>query len=122
VVTIAIAGIIIVFITGFVLSRRGVPYSAVLLAVHKIVAVLMAVALGIFIFRAQREAALGWATWLSVLATALFFVTAVATGGILSAEKPDAEKPWPPVIGTLHKVAPWFTVVSAAATLYLVVG
>ncbi len=109
--------LLVVFATGFVLHRTGSPYSVGLLAAHKLLAVAGAVILGYFVFRALQEGPLAGGTWASLLATALFFFTAVATGGIMSTDKPQL-----PVISTLHKVAPWFTVLSSVMTVYLLVG
>ena len=109
--------LIVVFVTGFVLHRATAPYPTALLTAHKLLSLATAVLLGIAVFGAQREAPLPGGTWASLLATALFFFTAVATGGIISTDKPAL-----PVISILHKVAPWFTVLSSVMTVYLLVG
>lgn len=109
--------LLIVFATGFVLHRMGSPYSGGLLAAHKLLAVAGAVVLGYIVLRVLQEGPLAGGTWASLLTTGLFFFTAVATGGLLSTDKPQL-----PVISTLHKVAPWFTVISSVMTVYLLVG
>jgi hypothetical protein len=116
-VTIFVGLFFVVFVSGFVLQRGGAPYSVVMMAIHKIVSIVVAVAFGLLLFRAHREDPLAGVVWLSAMSTALFFATTVATGGMLS-----TEKPWPAVISALHKVAPWLTVISVAVTLYVMVG
>ena len=116
VILIAAALSVVVFVSGFVLHRAGAPYSVAILAAHKLISLSAAVLLGVAVFRAQQEASLAGVTWASLASTTLFFGTAVATGGIVSTDKPQL-----PVVATLHKVAPWFTVFAAAVTAFLLV-
>jgi hypothetical protein len=46
--------------------------------------------------------------------TGLFFVSLIATGGLLS-----SDKQMPTIVLRLHQVAPYLTVLAAAVTLYL---
>jgi hypothetical protein len=111
---VAVVLFIVVFATGFLLRASGTPYGVPQLTVHKLISLAALGFVGVVLIRVSRDVGLGQLVWVSLIATALFFIVAVATGGMLS-----AEKEWPSAIGTLHKISPWFTVVAAAATMYL---
>ena len=106
-----------IFVTGFWLSLRGRPFSAILLTVHKLVSLAAVVVLVLTVWRVNREAALRAIDWVAVVITGLFFMGTIATGGLLSAGEPkSASVLW------AHRITPFLTVLSTAAALYLLLG
>lgn len=112
----AIAAMIaVVFVLGFVLQRRGRPRHVLLLTAHKLIAVAALVLMAITVIRAHRAAPLDAVALVAAIATAVFFVVAIISGGLVSTDKPA-----PAVARALHWVAPFVTVAGAVATLLLV--
>ena len=111
------ASFLVVLLTGFWLSRSERPLNVAVSTLHKLVALGAAVYLVMTIRRAHQAAPLGAAGWVAVVATGLLFATLAATGALLS-----GDKPMPAAIRKLHKIAPYLTVLSSAATLYLLLG
>lgn len=109
-----IAFFLLIFVTGFWLSRSGRPYGVLLLTVHKLLSVGAVVFLTVVIVRVNRSVGLGSREWIVAIVTGLLFLGTIATGGLLS-----ATKPMPELVHRLHQVAPFLTLVSMAATLYL---
>jgi hypothetical protein len=96
-----IAGII-VFGTGFWLSRAGRPYGTALLTVHKLVDLGVLVAIGLMAYRASRASAPSALEWVVVAFAVVAVIAAFASGAVASASDPVPK--WALV---LHKVAPW---------------
>ena len=105
------------FISGFWLSRSGKPFNGIVLTVHKLISLAAAVLLGIVIYRISQVAPLRPIELAAGVITGSFFLDAVVSGGLLS-----IGKPMPGVILTMHRITPYLTVVSAAVTLYLLLG
>lgn len=105
---------LIVFISGFWLNRSGSPYSAAVLTLHKLISLAAAGLVVATIVQTNRVAKLSTTELIVSVLSGLFFVAAVATGGLLSAEKPV-----PTIVSTLHLITPFMTVLSTAVTLYL---
>lgn len=105
---------LLVFISGFWLNRSGSPYSVAILTLHKLISLAAAGLVVVTIVQTNRVARLGATELVVSVASGLFFVAAVATGGLLS-----AEKPMPAIVSTLHLITPFLTVLSTAVTLYL---
>jgi uncharacterized membrane protein len=106
----------VVFFTGFVLRRSGTPYGVPQLTVHKLISLAAVAFLGIAIYRAWQSEPIDGIVWISVAATALFFIVSMSSGGIHA-----TEKEWPSVITVLHKVSPWFTLAASVATVALLI-
>lgn len=106
-----------IFVSGFWLSRLGKPFNTILLTVHKLASLAAVVLLAFMVYRVTWDAALGAIDWIAVAVTGLFFLGTMATGGLLS-----VDKPMPAVVLTLHRIAPFLTVLSTTATLYLLLG
>jgi hypothetical protein len=62
-------------------------------------------------------APLNTAEWIAIVVTGLCFLGTVASGGVLS-----SEKPMPGTVLRVHQVVPVLTALSSAVTLYLVLG
>jgi hypothetical protein len=108
---------LVIFLSGYWLTRAGKPYSVILLTLHKLTAVAAFVLLVIALVRANRADALGAAALGAGVVAGVFFVGLIATGGLLSS---DLETP--AFVRTLHHIAPYLTLVSSAVTLYLLQG
>lgn len=103
-----------IFLSGLWLSRTGMPYSTAVLTIHKLVALAVLVFLIATAYRMHKAAGLSGIEWVVVGAAVLFFVGTIATGGALS-----TGRTMPALVGTLHQVTPFLTVVMTAVALYL---
>jgi hypothetical protein len=103
-----------IFLSGFWLSGSGKPYNGIILTIHKLISLAAVVFLGIAIYQRNQAAALSALELAASVVTGLLFLGAVITGGLLS-----TGKPMPAIILRLHQIAPYLTVLSAAAALYL---
>lgn len=105
---------VVIFLSGYWLSRAGKPYSVLVLAVHKLIAVGLFVYLVVTLVRSHRADALNAATLGAGAVTGVFFVGLIATGGILSAEGEA-----PVLVARVHQITPYLTALATAVTLYL---
>ena len=105
------------FISGYWLSRSGKPFNGIVLTIHKLISLAAAALLGIVIYRINQVAPLRTVELAAGVVTGSFFLDAVVSGGLLS-----IGKPMPAAILAMHRIAPFLTVLSAAVTLYLLLG
>ena len=114
-----VAGLIfvVIFASGYWLSRAGKPYNVIVLTVHKLISLAAVVFLVIFMIQSNRVAALSAMELVAGVATGLFLLGLMVTGGLLS-----VDKQMPPVVLRLHQIAPYLTVAAAVVTLYLLQG
>jgi len=105
---------VVIFVSGYWLSRAGKPYNVIVLTVHKLISLAAVVFLVITMIQANRVAALSAVELIAGVLTGLFFLGLMATGGLLS-----GDKQMPAVVLKLHQIAPYLTVLAAAVTLYL---
>jgi hypothetical protein len=103
-----------IFLSGFWLSKSGKPYNVIVLTIHKLISLAAVVALVIVMIQSNQVAALSAIELIAGVVTGLFFLGLMVTGGLLS-----TDKPMPAVVLRLHQIAPYLTVLSTAATLYL---
>jgi len=113
------AGLSFLFIllSGFWLSRTGKPYSGIILTVHKLISLAAVIWLGITVRRINQAGALSAIGLLAAIVSGLFFLGTMVTGGLLS-----IGKPMPAIVLRLHRITPYLTVLSTAATLYFLRG
>jgi hypothetical protein len=111
------AAFLVVFLSGYWLGRSGNPYSFIILTVHKLIGVGILVLLVIAMIRSHRVAALGPAELILGVVSGIFFISLIATGSLLS-----GDNEMPAFVLRLHQIAPYLTVLSTAATLYLIQG
>jgi hypothetical protein len=107
-------GFVVIFASGYWLSRAGKPYSVIVLTIHKLISLAAVVFLVIFMIQSNQAAALSAMELIAGVVTGLFLLGLMATGGLLS-----VDKQMPVVVLRLHQIAPYLTVVAAAVTLYL---
>ena len=106
-----------IFGSGFWLTRSGRPYSTVVVTIHKLISVGAFVYLAVSLYRLNQAAPLSAGMVAAGVITGLFFIGTVATGAMLT-----AEKPMPAVVLWLHRITPFLTLLCTATTLYLVMG
>lgn len=106
-----------IFLSGIWLTRSGKPYNTIVLTIHKLISVVAVVFLVVVLHRMNKTAPLGVGELVSAAITGLLFLSTIATGGLLS-----ADKPMPGIVLWLHRITPFLTVLSTAVTLYLVMG
>jgi len=104
-----------IFLSGFWLGRSGKPYSVIILTIHKMISLAAAVFLVITIYRINQVAKLSAIELLAVVVTGLLFIGTAVSGGLVS-----TDKPMPVAVLRIHQILPVLTVLSTAATLYLV--
>ena len=108
---------LLIFLLGFLLSRLGKPYSLILFNLHKLIAVGAVVFLGVTIYNIQRAVGLAPLQVAAIVFAGLCFIVTIIAGGLLS-----IDRPMPAVLGVIHRFAPYLTLLSTAATLYLLLG
>jgi hypothetical protein len=113
-VLVTIALFVLVFVLGFVLKRRGRPHHVLLLTVHKLLALAVLILMALTVIRINRVTPLDTAALIAAAATAVFFVVAIISGGLVSTDKPA-----PPLALLVHRVTPFVTVAGAVATSIL---
>lgn len=116
VVGVALA-LLLILVSGILVSRKGKPYNTALFTVHKLVGLAAGVLLAVTVYQAHQAAPLGVVEVSAVVATVLLFAATVAAGGLLSVDKEA-----PAAALKLHQVLPIFAVLSTAGTLYLLLS
>ncbi len=114
---------LVIFITGFWLSRRGAPYGALLFNLHKLIALAAGVYLALNVYRSHQDAQLTPLQLALMGATALVFAALVIAGGLLSAHAGGSLRGISPAllaaITQAHHLLPYLAALGAAATLTL---
>jgi hypothetical protein len=105
-----------IFLSGFWLSSSGKPLNTIILTIHKLISVAV-VFLVVTVIQLSRGTGLGATEITAIVATGLFFLGTIASGGLLS-----IGSPMPAAILTLHRITPFVTVLSTAVTLYLLLS
>ena len=103
-----------IFLSGIWLSRTGRPLNVGISTIHKLVGLAAGTFLLVTIHQRNRLVPLGATEWIAIVVTGLCFLVVVASGGLLS-----SDKPMPVAVLRVHQVVPVLTVLSTAATLYL---
>ena len=107
---------LLIILSGFWLSRTGKPYSTLILTIHKLIGVGAGIYLISSVYRIYKVGSISPIGLTAVVVTILFFVGLVATGGLLS-----SEKPMPVVVSGIHKFLPYLAVLSTGATIYILI-
>ena len=105
---------VVIVLSGHWLSRAGKPYNVLVLAIHKLISLAAVILLVTTMVRSNRVGALSATALIAGVVSGLFFLSLIATGGLLSSELQT-----PAVVSKLHRVAPYLTILSTAVTLYL---
>lgn len=114
---------LVIFITGFWLSRRGAPYGALLFNLHKLIALAAGFILAMNVYRSHQAAPLTPLQLALVAATTLVFVALIVAGGLLSAHAGGSLRGISPAllaaITQAHHLLPYLAALGAATTLTL---
>ncbi len=106
--------LVIIFLSGYWLSRSGKPYSGVRLNIHKLIALAAVVLFVIMLIGMNRVAALSPAELLTSVITGLLVIGLFLTGALLT-----IAKPMPAVVLRLHHVMPYLALLATAAAFFL---
>ena len=106
-----------IFFSGIWLSRNGRPLNVGISTLHKLISLAGGVFLLVTVYQRNRMAPLNEVEWIAIGVTGLCFVGTVASGSFLG-----SDKPMPVAVLRVHQIVPVLTVLSTAATLYLVLG
>lgn len=104
-----------IFLSGIWLSRAGRPLNVGISTLHKLISLAAGIYLLATIRRQSRVVPLSATEWIAIVVAGLCFLGTVASGGLLS-----SNKPMPVAVLRVHQVVPVLVVLSSAATLYLV--
>jgi len=105
--------LLFIFLSGFWLSNAGRPINAIILAVHKLIGLAAGIFLVVNLYRVHQVSPFGALEIGVIVITALFFLSNVVTGGLLS-----TDKVMPAFVQRLHQITPYLTVLSTAVTMY----
>jgi ABC-type multidrug transport system permease subunit len=108
---------IFIFLSGFGLRRSGKPYNALLFNIHKLIGVGTLVYLFLMVRQVHRLAPLAQNEITAAVVTGLCFVVTIIAGGLVS-----IERPMPAAVKWTHKLMPYLTLLSSAATLTLLIS
>ena len=106
-----------VFGSGAWLTRSGKPLNALLLTIHKLFSLAALILIAATIFPSNRGVESDATELGASVVTGLLYLSTIATGALLSTEKPMKD-----AVLTLHKVTPYLTVIATVVTLYLLMG
>jgi hypothetical protein len=102
-----------VFLFGFWLSRLGKPINAVILTVHKLIALGTLILIGVTVYQVNQVAPLSTTAIAATVITGILFIVTIIAGGLLSLAIPVS------AMSIVHKVGPFLTVAGTIATMYL---
>ena len=108
---------LLIFLSGFWLSRGERPYGVLLLTVHKLLSITVVLFLTVIIAQINKSIGLGSLEWIAVVVTGIMFIGTIATGGLLS-----MAKPLPSIVHHLHQITPFLTLLSTAFCLYIILS
>ena len=106
-----------VFFFGFWLSRSGKPYNLVIFTIHKLVALGTVVFLALTVYKVHQVTPLSPTQISVIVITAVCFLAAILTGGLLS-----MDKTMPLIVHRLHQVTPYLTLLATSIILYLLLA
>ena len=105
---------LIIFLSGFWLSRSGKPYQVIVFTFHKLIALGVLAFLAVTVYRTHQTTPLEPLMWIAFAFTVVIFVATIVTGGLLS-----IDKPMPSSLTVVHNVFPFLSLLSSAGMLYL---
>ena len=114
-----IAGLffLLIFLSGIRLSRAGRPLNVGISTLHKLISLAAGVFILVTIYQRNGAVPLSTTEWTAIAITGLCFAGTVASGGVLS-----SEKPMPVAVLRVHQVVPVLTAIATGVTLYLLLG
>jgi hypothetical protein len=103
-----------IFLSGFWLNHSGSPYHVLLVTLHKLIGLGIGVYLGLSLYWFSKTTSLSPIQIALIAITVLCFAINVATGSLLS-----SNKPMPKAVSLLNKYFPYLTLVSTGGMIYL---
>ncbi len=114
---------LLIFLTGYWLSRLGRPLGTVPLNIHKFIALADVVLIVATIYWINKSASLQPAVLAGVIVGMVLFAATIVTGGLVSVLATGGFGSIHPTVRAMmslsHKVLPYLTLLSTAAALYL---
>ncbi len=108
---------LVIFLTGWRLSRSGKPYGTGLLTIHKLISLAALVYLAMVVFRVDQVGGVGAIGWIAVAVTGVPFLATIVTGGLWS-----TNRPMPVVILAMHRITSFLTLACTALTILVLLG
>ena len=108
---------LLIFLSGFGVSHSGRPYGAIVFAIHKLTGLAAFVLFIKTIYQINQVASLNRMEWIAGIVTGLFFALSIISGSLVS-----IDPSMPAAILKMHKLFPYLTLFSTAATLYLLLN
>lgn len=108
---------VLIFLSGFWLRGKVKPYPAILFNIHKLIGLGTLVYLFLMVRQVHRLAPLAQNEITAAVVTGLCFVVTIIAGGLVS-----IERPMPAAVKWTHKLMPFLTLLSSAATLTLLIS
>jgi hypothetical protein len=114
---------LLIFLTGYWLSRLGKPLGTIPLNIHKLIALADAVLLVVTVYWINQSAPLPPVVLTAVIVGMVFFAATIVTGGLVSILATGGFENIPPsaraMMSLSHKILPYLTLLSTGAALYL---
>jgi len=107
---------ILKLILGIWLTLAGKPYNGLLLTVHKLIALATVIFIGVTVHNLRTGVGLNTLELIAVITTGALFLAAIISGGLASTEKLAY-----PAIVLIHRIAPFLSILTTAATVYLLI-
>jgi len=116
---IAVTGLLLLFtlVFGVWLSNTGKPYNSVLFNIHKLIALGAVISTAVTVSHLRTGIDIQTFALGAIVVTGLLFLSLFVSGALLSIGKPEHV-----AILTIHRIAPFLVVISAAATMYVLVN
>jgi len=109
--------LLLMFLSGFWLSRAGKPYPGGKFNLHKFIGLGIGAFLIVMVYRVHQAAPLSAVQVTAVGITALLFIINVIAGGLVS-----LSKPMPGAVKLIHKVFPYLCAIAAGMTIYFLLS
>ena len=108
---------LLIFLSGIWLSRTGRPLNAGISTLHKLISLAAGVFVLVTTYQRNGVVPLDATEWTAIVVTGLCFAGTVASGGLLS-----SDKPMPAAVLRVHQIVPVLTALATGVTLYLLLG
>jgi hypothetical protein len=108
------ACLLVVFLTGFWLTRSGKPYGGLVLNLHKLLSL---AALALLVIAAVRQAPLSALELTVTVVAGVLFLDAIVSGGLASVDRPT-----PAFVLVMHRIAPFVALAAVALTAVLLLS
>jgi hypothetical protein len=114
---------LLIFLSGFWLSRTGRPHNTVVFNIHKLIGLAAGIFLIFIVYQAKKSFSLSPIQVTAILFTILIFIINVAAGGLVGIDGTgglsNLSQGIRSVFQITHRVLPYLAVLSTGMTLYL---